>query len=529
MTGGDGMRRRAVRSAGVMVFAQVTGFAVQMIATVVLARLLMPADFGLVAMVTTFSILAMSFGQIGFPEAVLQREQIDAFLASNLFWVNVSAGLLLTIAFAAAGSLLAKFYHEPRVAHVAVGVSLSIFITSASVLHLALLKRAMRFSAISANDIVSRFVSVIVPIILALAGWGYWALVAGVVAQPLSQCIGAWAICRWIPSLPRRAHGTGEMVRYAVHVNARWNVGYFAQNMDNLLVGWKFGPISLGFYKKAYDLFVLPANQLLSIYPVAVSTLSRLNKDPVQYRRYLVGGLSVLALVGMGVGAELTLIGKDLVLLVLGPKWAMSGRIFTLFGPGIGLMLIYSTHGMIHLSIGTTGRYFRWGIVEFLVTGLLFLAALHWGPAGIAAAWTASFWILTIPGFWYAGKPIQFGIRDLIAAIWKFLVASAISGGACALIVRHIPSLVAEPGAIGALMRIVTTSLMFSVLYAGAVILLHGGYAPLSQFGGLLREMSPWERFTRRSPDVEVAALGPRGSGETTFDACQREVQVGKP
>lgn len=504
MVAGDGMRRRAVRSAGIMVFAQVTGFAVQIIATVVLARLLMPADFGLVTMVTTFSVLVMSFGQIGFPEAVLQREDIDAFLASNLFWINVTAGLILTIAFAGAGSLLAKFYHEPRVAHVAVGVSLAIFITSASVLHLALLKRAMRFAAISANDIVSRFVSVVVPIVLAFAGWGYWALVAGVVAQPLSQCIGAWLICRWTPSLPRRAHGTEALVRFALHVNGRYNVGYFAQNMDNLLVGWKFGPGSLGFYKKAYDLFVLPANQLLSIYPVAVSTLSRLNKDPAQYRRYLVGGLSVLALVGMGTGAELTLIGKDLVLLVLGPKWALSGRIFTLFGPGIGLMLIYSTHGMIHLSIGTTGRYFRWGIVEFVVTGMLFLVALPWGPAGIAAAWTTSYWILTIPGFWYAGKPIDFGIDALIAAIWRFLLASALAGGVCYLIVQRIPWLIAVPGAIGAFARIAATSLLFLALYAGAVILLHGGYAPLKQFAGLLREMSPWEKFSRHAPADEV-------------------------
>ena len=120
--------------------------------------------------------------------------------------------------------------------------------------------------------------------------------------------------------------------------------------------------------------------------------------------------MAVTALVGMGVGAELTLVGKDVIRLVLGPGWEESGRMFTFFGPGIGIMLIYGTYGWIHLSIGTTGRWFRWGIVEFAVTALLFLVALPWGPVGIAVGWTASFWILIIPALWYAGRPISFGV-----------------------------------------------------------------------------------------------------------------------
>ena len=123
--------------------------AIQIIATVLLARLLTPADFGVVAMVTTFSLLVSNFGLNGFTEAVLQREEIDHFLISNLFWINLGAGLLLTIGFAAAGSLVARFYSNPHVTPVAVGMSLTIFITCSSVLHLALLKRAMRFSVVS--------------------------------------------------------------------------------------------------------------------------------------------------------------------------------------------------------------------------------------------------------------------------------------------------------------------------------------------------------------------------------------------
>ena len=165
-------------------------------------------------------------------------------------------------------------------------------------------------------------------------------------------------------------------------------------------------------------------------------------------------------------------------------------------------MVIYGTHGMIHLSIGTPGRWFRWGIIEFAVTGLLFLSALPWGPVGIAVAWTASFWILIIPAFWYAGKPIQLGISPVITAVWKYLVASLMAGCTCALILRAMPSMMAAPGWFGALARIVTMSIIFGILYIGAVILLHGGCAPLRQFAGHLREMIPWEMFSKSPGDI---------------------------
>lgn len=514
-TDDGGLRRSAIRGAGVTVFAQGVSISLQMIATVVLARLVTPADFGLVTMVTVFSLLLVSFGQIGLQEVVVQRGEMDHLLASNLFWINMGGSMLLTIGFASAGSLLAGFYGEPRVAEVAVGLSLTIFITSTSVLHLALLKRAMRFSEVSTTDILARIVSVTVSIVLAWAGWGYWALVGGAIAQPLAGSIGAWVFCRWVPGLPRRGvAGTGSLVRSAVHVNASWNVDYLARNLDNILLGWRFGTDSLGFYKKAYDLFALPANQLLSVAPVAVSTLSRLYQEPAQFRRYFLGGLSVLALVGMGVGADLTLVGKDLVRLVLGPGWETSGEMFMFFGPGIGIMLIYRTYNLIHLSIGTTANFLRWRIIECTVTALLFFLALPWGPVGIAAAWTTSFWILIIPAFHYAGRPILLGITAVVATVWKYFLASLLAGCATHVIIQGIPSLVAASGSVGAVARIVTTSLLFVILYLGAIIILHRGCAPLYHFVGLMQEMIPRYRFSRPST-AEAEATHDDGANET--------------
>lgn len=511
---GDGeLRRLAVRGAGAAVSAQGMLLAIQVVATVILARLLTPADFGVVAMVTTFSLLVMNFGLNGFTEAIVQRDEINHALASNLFWINLAASLLLTIGFAAAGSLLARFYADPRVASVAIGVSLTILLTGSSVLHLALLKRAMQFPALAVNDVVARTASVTVSVILGWMGYGYWALVVGVIALPLSTSTGAWILCRWIPGLPRRARGTASLVRFAINVYGHFSINYFARNMDNVLVGWRFGAQPLGFYKKAYDLFVLSSNQLvMPLNAVAVSTLSRIKNDALQYRRYFLRALAVLALLGMGVGGDLTLVGKDVIRLVLGPGWGEAGRVFVFFGPGIGIMLLYCLPGWMHLSIGTPDRWFRWGIVEFVVTGLSFVLGLPWGPVGIALAWTISFWILTIPAFWYAGRPINFGVGAVIAAIWRYIAASLVAGCACALFVWHIHPFAAVTGAEGALVRFVTVSLLFGFLYLGVVIALHRGFDPIYQVVKLLKDMLPSHRLFKPSP-VAVHNAGLRARG----------------
>ena len=280
------------------------------------------------------------------------------------------------------------------------------------------------------------------------------------------------------------------MVQFGLHVYGRYSVNYFGMNIDQLLLGWRFNAQALGFYKKAYDLFALPAYQLSTgLTIVAVSALSRLQSDWVQYRRYLLRAIGVAALVGMGLGADLTLVGKDLILVLLGAKWQESGRIFTLFGPGIGIMILYSTHIWIHLSIGRADRWFRWGLIDLAVTTIFLLIGLHWGAEGIAVAWVASYWVLAFPSLWYAGQPIDLGISAIIAAVWRYILASILAGGATVLFLPGAGVFLARPGWSGAFLRLVMISILFGTLYLGAVILLHRGTAPLRQFAGLVREM----------------------------------------
>lgn len=216
--------------------------------------------------------------------------------------------------------MLANAYNETRLAEVALGMSATTLIGSTSVLHTVLLKRALQFPVAVANDLAARIISITVSIVLGLSVAGYWALVAGAIAQSLATGVGVWWKCRWTPALPRRVEGAASMVRYAMHIYGRFSINYVARNLDNVLVGAYFGAHALGLYKKAYDLFALTTNQLEApVTSVAMATLSRMNRSTGEYRAYLVKGLTVMAFVGMGVGTILTLVGADLIRLLLGP------------------------------------------------------------------------------------------------------------------------------------------------------------------------------------------------------------------
>lgn len=489
------MRNLAVRGAGMNLFSGAAGIAIQMIATVVLARLLVPRDFGLVAMVVTFSLLLTNAAPNGFIDSILQNKAIDRTLATNLFWINLGLGVLLAGLFAAAGPLMARFYHEPQVAAISVALSVTILFSQAPCIHASLLRRAMRFPALARNDVVARILSVAVSVVFGIAGWGYWALVMGQCAFYLSTCIGILLLCPWAPGLPGRRAGTRQVLVFAAHISTRYCVNYFVRNFDNLLVGWRFGANPLGYYKKAYDLFAMPVSQIVSANSnVAVSALSRVREDRPQYLRYLLGATGMLAFLGMGISADFTLIGKDIIRVLLGPNWGTAGLIFTFFAPGIGIMMIYGIHGWIHVSLGHADRWLRWGVVEWVVTCSMFFAGLPWGPQGVAVAWGVSLWALTFPSIWYAGRPIGLGAGPTISVIWRYVAAAVAAALASYLILQRLPVLDLMTGAQGAALRIAFVTLEFTVFYLGGVILLHGGPAPLRTAAQLMKDLRGQKR-----------------------------------
>ena len=484
------LKLRALRGASITVFARACVVAIHTIGTIILARLLNPSDFGLITMVLTFSLLLGNFGPNGLTEAIIQAKEINHKQLSTLFWVNTGINTLLALLLVAVAPVIVWFYKEPRLTSIIIAIAAANLVGALSVEHLALLKRQMEFYSISANEVTAAIGSVALPIILAKLEWGYWALAAKWVIYPLMITAGAWILCGWRPGPPARRAGVGPMLRYAFNAYGNFIVSYLRRNVDKMFLGHSYGSQPLGCYDRAYHLSsMLPTQIIGPLSAVAVSTFSRISDDSEKYRHSYIKVISSLAFVGMPLSAALVLVSNDLVLLLLGPQWKEAGIIFFAFGLSMGVTMIYRTHNWLHLSLGTTDRWFRWSIVEFVVTALCLLIGLQYGPLGVAVGFSLSFYILIGPALWYGGKPVNLKLSSVLSGVWRYCLSALSSGILCWFILYSY-----EPTAniirnFNIVSRI-TTSITFCIFsYLVMILIAYQSFGPLSQFISLLREV----------------------------------------
>ncbi|MCL2690580.1 MAG: oligosaccharide flippase family protein, partial [Chitinispirillia bacterium] len=172
------LKSRAIKGGSVVIFARTVDFAAHTVGTIVLARLLLPADFGLLAMVLTITGFFVLFKDLGLSDATVQSEKINHKQVSTLFWVNVFFSLLIILLIVLLSPYVARFYNEPRLTKIVVISAISFVFAGLSTQHLALLKRNMKFVQIATVEIVAALVSITAALVMAFNGFGYWALVA---------------------------------------------------------------------------------------------------------------------------------------------------------------------------------------------------------------------------------------------------------------------------------------------------------------------------------------------------------------
>src|SRR6266478_6686310 len=206
--------RRALRGGIVSVAMQYGNGAFQIVSAIVLARLLAPADFGLVAIVTVLTSFAPLLIDFGLGDATAQRSKITQSQVSSLFWLSGGIGLAIAVVVAACSPVIAWLYGDPRVEMMALYSSTTFVLFGLSFQHLALLRRTMQFARIAKIQILSTLIGVAIAIFMAICGYGYWALVLRPIATSLCIAIGAWLVCRWRPGFPVFDSEVKSMVRF---------------------------------------------------------------------------------------------------------------------------------------------------------------------------------------------------------------------------------------------------------------------------------------------------------------------------
>ncbi|MEJ2722248.1 MAG: lipopolysaccharide biosynthesis protein, partial [bacterium] len=423
------LRGRSVRGGAVTLSGQGAKFVLTLASMAVLARMLTPEDFGLIAMVIVIIGFITIFKDLGLTMATVQRATISHGQVSTLFWFNLLISAAIMAVTVAVAPLLAWFYKEPRVTGITMVLAATIVFGGLSAQHQALLRRQMRFGAIAAIEILAILAGAVAAVVCAAAGLGYWSLVVFHVLRELATAAGVWTLCRWRPGAPVRGSGVRSLLSFGANLTGFNIVNYFARNVDKILIGWDWGAVPLGLYNNAYRLLLLPIQQInIPLTSVAVPTLSRLQNQRDRYRAYYRRGVMLTVTAGMPIVAFLFFTADKAVITFLGSQWLDAVPIFRALAPAAFIGTFNFATGWVFISMGTTRRQFFWGIFGSTATVLAYVIGLRWGPVGVAAAYSISLIVIRYPSIVYCFRGTHLRPIDLGAALWRPTAASIAAG-----------------------------------------------------------------------------------------------------
>jgi len=475
--------KAAVRGGGWALLAQAVDSALRVVGSMTLARLLMPADFGLYAMVVSLTSGLLIFMDLGLPDAIIQSPTLTDRQASTLFWVNLGISVTVAGSLVAASPALRWFYREPRLVGLVAVWSFTIIFGALKAQHIALLKRAMLFRSVSKLSMIAAMISNAVAIALAWQGAGYWALVLREVMNQVVGAAGSWFLCRWRPGMPCRRSGIRSLLVFGGQAVASFIARRTTRNLDRTLLGWRFGPVVTGWYHTAFELSAMATSLMAEpLRNVAVSSLSRLREEPGRFREHFLKAIRLVAVPCFGATVVLVATGTELVEVFLGPRWQRSGEILRIVGLSSGVSAVYATSIWLHCSLGRADRMARWTILEggVIVAGVS--AGLRFGADGVAWGYTVSMWVLCVAGLWYAGRPVGLSLRVTLAALWTPAVAALAAGCFCWYVV------LATGLAQGRVARAVFFCTSFGAVYLWLIVMMGGGIGTVKSSLGFLKK-----------------------------------------
>lgn len=457
-------------------------FVITMAATIVMARLLTPRDYGLIAMVVVVTNYMTMFKDMGLSLATVQRAEISYEQISTLFWINVALSVAITVITILIAPGLAYFYGEPKLVLITIVVALGFILGGLSVQHEALLKRQMRFASLAAISIVALVVGYAVGIGLAWKGAGYWAIVGSQLALIGTNTLGTWILSGWIPGRPRRNAGVRPMLAFGRNVTGYATINVFARNFDTLVLGRYWGPQNLGLYNKAQMLLSIPTDQTNEPFnSVAIPALSRLTGSPERYREAYLRILEKVALLTMPAVAILMAASDWVVQILLGPQWTDSSRLLVVLGIATLFQPIVSSVNWLFITQGRTRHMFQWALISAPISVASIVAGLAWGPLGVAISYVAGrLLIIDHLLYWFIGRSGPVRTIDIYRTITPIAAASAVGFGAAfafrKLMLIH-----------NALLGCVITTLIVGVVTYAVLFLIPAGRRALGDIKSVLR------------------------------------------
>lgn len=427
-----GLGASASRGAAFTMGGQLARVLIQLLGVAVLARLLSPGDYGLIAMVVAIIGVGELVRDFGLSSASIQAKTLSSEQRDNLFWISTGLGSFFAALVIACSPLIAALYGEPRLQILSIALSSTFILNGMSAQFRAGLTRTLKLGTLSLIEIVAQAIGLGVGILMALFGTGYWALAGQQIGQGLVLLVGMAIFSRWRPGRYHRAAPMRGLMSFGLNLFASQLLVYASRNVDSVVIGARLGAEPLGLYNRAFQLLLLPLNQINApASRVALPVLSRLQDEASRYRDYLIAGQTVVLQVVMAVFSVGCALADPLVRLVLGDQWSGSVPLFQILCvAGAFQAAGYATY-WVFLSKGLTKSQLSYSLATRPALIGLILVGSIWGVTGVAWAYSLGTMALWPIGLLWLARVSDAPVRDMFITGLRTIVGFGLAGLAC--------------------------------------------------------------------------------------------------
>jgi PST family polysaccharide transporter len=422
-----------VWTAGAKWAAQVLSWA----STLVVARLLTPADYGLIGMATVYLGLVQLVSEFGLGAAIVQKGDLTTSQIARINTLSLMIGVGLFGLSALVAGLLASFFGEPAVKWVVMALATTYVITSLQVVPNGLLARDLRFRRLATIEAADALVVTAVTLALALAGARYWSLVIGSIAGRVAGTVQFLLARRHPMAWPRRLADLKRVLTFGWQVVVSRLSWYAYSNADFLVIGRLLGKVALGAYSFGWNIASIPAEKISAVMGrVTMPVFAQVQNDPAALTRYLVRLSEVLVFVVLPASIGMTLIAPDFVRFVLGEHWVAAIIPLQLLSAHVTVRCVNGLFSQALLAMGDTRRSMQIGLVQVAVMPALFVVGAKLGGApGVAVAWLIGHPIITFTMLVrYVARRVEMSLRMLADALWP--------AAACTLVMAAVVTIV---------------------------------------------------------------------------------------
>jgi O-antigen/teichoic acid export membrane protein len=425
----DSLRSKTIRALFWSFLESIGLQGIRFIVGIVLARLLLPEQFGLIGMLMIFMAVAQSFLDSGFGAALIQKREATATDTCSIFYFNILVGLAAAGLLCLVAPWIAAFYNQPILTPLTRALSLTLVINSFGLIQNTILRKQINFKTLTKVSLIGSILSGVIGVTMAVAGFGVWSLAFQQVSSAFFQTVILWFLNPWRPALIFSLKSLREMFGFGSRVLATGLLSQIFDNIYLLVIGKLFSAVDLGFFTRAQTFGEVPSQTLTGMVSrVTFPVFSTIQDDSARLKRGMKKALTTLALVNFPMMIGLAVIARPLVLVLLTEKWAGSILYLQLL---CFLGLLFPVHLMnlnLLLALGRSNLFLGLEIIKKSLTVINIVITWRWGISAMIYGMIAHSIICYYLNSYYTGVLIGYSIREQLRDMFLYLIMAVLMG-----------------------------------------------------------------------------------------------------